>query len=101
MGFFHAMAPHPHGEFEESNVAGLFIVGDASDDVQLAIVAAAKGARAAVAINKAILRGPRLIWLALIIPAAESPSGDLHLAWIDDSRGPCIRHRNSWRDLQP
>jgi thioredoxin reductase len=61
MGFFHAMAPHPHGEFEESNVAGLFIVGDASDDVQLAIVAAAKGARAAVAINKAILREARLI----------------------------------------
>ena len=72
MGFFHAMASHPHGEFEESNVAGLFIVGDASGDVQFAIVAAAEGARAAVAINKAILRGARLIWLALIIPAADT-----------------------------
>ena len=49
------------GDLEESNVAGLYIVGDASGDVQFAIVAAAEGARAAVAINKAILRGARLI----------------------------------------
>jgi thioredoxin reductase len=48
-------------EFEESNVPGLYIVGDASGDVQLAIVAAAEGARAAVAINKALLREASLI----------------------------------------
>jgi thioredoxin reductase len=44
------------GDFEESNVPGLYIVGDASDDVQFAIVAAAEGARASVAIKKAMLR---------------------------------------------
>jgi thioredoxin reductase len=49
------------GEFEESNVPGLYIVGDASGDVQFAIVAAAQGARAAVAINKALLREASLI----------------------------------------
>jgi thioredoxin reductase len=43
------------GDFEESNVPGLYIVGD-SGDVQFAIVATAEGARAAVAINKAVLR---------------------------------------------
>jgi thioredoxin reductase len=49
------------GDFEESNVPGLYVVGDASGDVQFAIVAAAEGARAAVAINKAILREAALI----------------------------------------
>jgi thioredoxin reductase len=49
------------GDFEESNVHGLFIVGDASGDVQFAIVAAAEGARAAVAINKYLLREASLI----------------------------------------
>jgi thioredoxin reductase len=44
------------GHFEESNIPGLFIVGDASGDVQFATVAAAEGARAAVAINKSLLR---------------------------------------------
>lgn len=44
------------GDFEESNVPGLYIVGDVSGDVQFAIVAAAEGAGAAVAINKAVLR---------------------------------------------
>jgi thioredoxin reductase len=48
-------------DFEESNVPGLYVVGDASGDVQFAIVAAAEGARAAVAINKAILREAALI----------------------------------------
>jgi thioredoxin reductase len=33
---------------------GLYVVGDASRDVQFAIVAAAEGAKAAVAINKAL-----------------------------------------------
>jgi thioredoxin reductase len=49
------------GDFEESNVHGLFIVGDASGDVQFAIIAAAEGARAAVAINKSLLREASLI----------------------------------------
>jgi thioredoxin reductase len=35
-------------------VPGLYVVGDASRDVQFAIVAAAEGAKAAVAINKAL-----------------------------------------------
>jgi thioredoxin reductase len=37
-----------------THVPGLFVVGDASRDVQFAIVAAAEGAKAAVAINKAL-----------------------------------------------
>jgi thioredoxin reductase len=39
----------------ETNVVGLYVAGDASRDVQLVIVAAAEGAQAAVAINKALL----------------------------------------------
>jgi len=38
----------------ESCVPGVFVVGDASRDVQFAIVAAAEGAKAGVAINKAL-----------------------------------------------
>ena len=49
------------GDFQESNVSGLYIVGDACGDVQFAIVAAAEGARAAFAINKAMLREELLI----------------------------------------
>ena len=49
------------GDLEESSVPGLYIVGDASGDVQFAIVAAAEGARAAVAINKAMLLEASLI----------------------------------------
>lgn len=37
---------------EESNIPGLYLAGDASEDVQYVIVAAAEGAKAAVAINK-------------------------------------------------
>ena len=35
-------------------VPGIYVVGDASRDVQFAIVAAAEGAKAGVAINKAL-----------------------------------------------
>jgi thioredoxin reductase len=35
-------------------VPGLYVVGDASRDVQFVVVAAAEGAKAAVAINKAL-----------------------------------------------
>jgi thioredoxin reductase len=38
-------------DFEKSGVPGLYIAGDASRDVQLAIVAAAEGAKAAFSIN--------------------------------------------------
>lgn len=41
---------------EETSIAGLYVAGDASRDVQLVIVAAAEGAQAAVAINKALLQ---------------------------------------------
>jgi thioredoxin reductase len=38
----------------QTHIPGLYVVGDASRDVQFAIVAAAEGAKAAVAINKAL-----------------------------------------------
>jgi thioredoxin reductase len=44
------------GEYEETNVPGLFVAGDASRRVQLAIIAAAEGAEAAFAINTALLK---------------------------------------------
>ena len=39
------------GRHERTDVPGLFVAGDASHDVQLAVVAAAEGAKAAFAIN--------------------------------------------------
>lgn len=42
------------GTYETTNVPGLFVAGDASRHVQLAIVAAAEGAKAAFAINIAL-----------------------------------------------
>ena len=42
------------GDLGQTHLAGLYVVGDASRDVQFAIVAAAEGAKAAVAINKAL-----------------------------------------------
>ena len=44
------------GEYETTNVPGLFVAGDASRLMQLAIVAAAEGAQAAFAINTALLK---------------------------------------------
>jgi thioredoxin reductase len=44
------------GEFEKTNVSGLYVAGDASRAVQLAIVAAAEGAEAAFAINKSLIK---------------------------------------------
>jgi thioredoxin reductase len=43
------------GEKEETCVPGLWVAGDASRDVQMAIVAAAEGATAAVAIDHELL----------------------------------------------
>jgi thioredoxin reductase len=42
------------GKLEDTNVPGLYVAGDASKDVQLAIVAAAEGAKAAIAINTSL-----------------------------------------------
>lgn len=44
------------GEYEMTSVPGLFVAGDASRAVQLAIVAAAEGAEAAFAINKVLIK---------------------------------------------
>ena len=44
------------GEYEATNVEGAFVAGNVIDDVQLAIVAAAEGARAAFGINRALTR---------------------------------------------
>jgi thioredoxin reductase len=42
------------GKLEGTNIPGLYVAGDASRDVQLAVVAAAEGAKAAIAINTAL-----------------------------------------------
>lgn len=44
---------------QETNVPGLYVVGDASRDVQFVIVAAAEGAKAAEAINEALMKEDR------------------------------------------
>lgn len=44
------------GRLEDTGVPGLYVAGDASRDVQLAIVAAAEGVKAAFAINSAFQR---------------------------------------------
>jgi len=49
------------GQREATNVPGLYVAGDASKDVQFVIVAAAEGAEAAVAINKALLQRDLLL----------------------------------------
>jgi len=43
------------GLLEATNIPGLYVAGDASRDVQFAIVAAAEGAKAAVAIHRSLL----------------------------------------------
>jgi thioredoxin reductase len=44
------------GAYETTNVKGVYVAGDASRMVQLAIVAASEGAQAAFAINQELLR---------------------------------------------
>jgi thioredoxin reductase len=44
------------GEYESTNIPGLYVAGDASRLVQFVIVAAAEGAQAAVAINKELMK---------------------------------------------
>ena len=45
--------------YEKTNVPGLYVAGDASRHVELAIVAAAEGAMAAFAINSELLAEDR------------------------------------------
>jgi len=47
------------GKYESTNIRGLYVAGDASRDVQMAIVAAAEGAQAAFAINTALIEEDR------------------------------------------
>ena len=42
------------GRLEATTIPGLYVAGDASKDVQLAVVAAAEGAKAALAINTSL-----------------------------------------------
>jgi thioredoxin reductase len=44
------------GEYEVTNIPGLFVAGDASHRVQLAIIAASEGAAAAYAINTSLMK---------------------------------------------
>lgn len=44
------------GDYEATNVHGLYVAGDASRLVQMVIVAASEGAQAAVAINKELMK---------------------------------------------
>ena len=44
------------GEYEATSVPGVFVAGNIIRDVQLTIVAAAEGARAAFGINRALTR---------------------------------------------
>jgi thioredoxin reductase len=53
---FNAKGTVDTGHGEITNVPGLYVAGDASKDVQFVIVAAAEGAEAGVAINKALLK---------------------------------------------
>ena len=44
------------GQYEATSVPGVFAAGNVLSDVQLSIVAAAEGARAAFGINRALTR---------------------------------------------
>jgi thioredoxin reductase len=44
------------GDYESTSVPGVFVAGNIIRDVQLSIVAAAEGARAAFGINRALTR---------------------------------------------
>ena len=44
------------GKYEATSVPGVFVAGNIIRDVQLAVVAAAEGARAAFGINRALTR---------------------------------------------
>jgi thioredoxin reductase len=64
-------------EKERTNVPGLFVAGDASRDVQFVIVAAAEGAKAAVAINEELQQENRR---AMLDAATKKQSHALHIS---------------------
>ena len=53
----HGLPCDPDGR---TSIAGVFVAGDVSRDVQLAVIATAEGARAALAINKYLFAAQRL-----------------------------------------
>jgi thioredoxin reductase len=61
------------GQYEATSVAGVFVAGNVIKDVQLSIVAAGEGARAAFGINRALTRED-FEWRALAVPRIEHPS---------------------------
>ena len=63
------------GSCESTNVPGLFVAGDSSKEAQFVIVAAAEGAEAAMAINKALLKDDLL---RRETPARAVPAGAVH-----------------------
>jgi thioredoxin reductase len=62
------------GTCESTNVPGLYVAGDASKEAQFVIVAAAEGAQAAMAINKALLKDD-LAQNSKSSPSRTSPGG--------------------------
>lgn len=53
---FNAKGAVATGTCEATNVPGVYVAGDASKEAQFVIVAAAEGAEAGMAINKALLK---------------------------------------------
>lgn len=49
------------GKFQNSSVSGVYVAGDAARDMQLVMIAAADGAKAAVIINKALQKEERYL----------------------------------------
>ena len=81
----------PTHDKQRTEVPGLFLAGDADDDVQFVIVAAAEGARAAVAINRELQDEDR----STPRPPPDVPALRLH----DDGEGrPRAGRRTSRRD---
>jgi thioredoxin reductase len=68
------------GNLGQTHLPGLYVVGDASRDVQFAIVAAAEGAKAAVAINKALQARAGLTVAPVEIDGRTSTRSDSPLA---------------------
>ena len=52
------------GRLQDTGIHGLYVAGDAARDVQFAVVAAAEGAKAGLAINRALQAEARNEWLS-------------------------------------
>jgi len=57
--------------FQQTNIAGLYVAGDAARDMHFVVVAAAEGAKAAVTINKELIREG---WMARSAEFAKNTS---------------------------